>query len=300
MQVYAHLDVGTAKPSAAVRARIPHHGLDLVTPDQPFDAAAFTTHAKAAIAAATAQGHPVIACGGTGFYLRALIDGLSDAPPRDDATRAALRAERDALGARALHDRLHSLDPTAAARIHPNDWVRIERALEVIALTGRPFSGFLPKSPPAPAFDALYLGLCPPRDVLYARINRRLIDMWSGGLLDEASRWVAPLPPEAPPARALGYLHALMALRGQCDPADALALAQRDTRHFARRQLIWFCAMPQVHWLCPPPSLDLTTGPHLDALARAISAWLVDGGPWTPPPALPWVASPRSALDDSP
>jgi tRNA dimethylallyltransferase len=292
MQVYRHLDVGTAKPSAAVRARIPHHGLDLVDPADPFDAAAFVTAAQRAIASTD---RPVIACGGTGFYFRALIDGLSDAPPRDDATRAALRAERDALGAATLHARLHDLDPTAAARIHPNDWIRIERALEVISLTQQPFSAFLPKTPRAPAFDTLYIGVTRPRADLYDSINRRLTHMWTHGLLDEAAQWVAPLAQETAPARALGYHHALLHQRGALSSADALALAQRDTRHFARRQLIWFCAMPQIHWLEPPPNLT-----NITPLIDAARAWLIDRQPWTPPPSLRWRADPRDDLNDTP
>ncbi len=292
MQVYKHLDVGTDKPTAEVRAQVRYHGLDLVEPGEGFDASAFVGEADRAIREAKAQGRAVIACGGTGFYVRALVEGLSQAPGRDDAARERLRGERDALGMGVMYERLLKLDPVAAKRIHPNDWVRIERALEVIEVTGRAFSSWLPSKPAVPRYDALYIGVTRPRAALYARIDARLRAMWGGGLMDEARKYVADLPKEAPPSRALGYQHALMALRGECSAQDALALAQRDTRHFARRQLIWFCAMPQIHWLYAP--LSPTT---LDMLIEAVGVWLDDHSKeWISPPSIPWVDDAREDI----
>lgn len=292
MQVYRHLDVGTDKPTAEVRAQVRYHGLDLVEPGEGFDASAYVGVADGVIREVRGEGRALIACGGTGFYVRALVEGLSQAPGRDDAARERLRGERDALGIGVMYERLQKVDPVAAGRIHPNDWVRIERALEVIEVTGRAFSSWLPSKPAVPRYDTLYIGVTRPRAALYGRIDARLKAMWGGGLMDEARKWVADLPKEAPPARALGYQHALMALRGECSSAEALALAQRDTRHFARRQLIWFCAMPQIHWLYAPLS-PATLG----ALTEAVGVWLGDNSKeWVSPPSIPWVNDARKDI----
>jgi len=277
MQVYRDLDVGTDKPTAAQRTRVPFHCVDIVEPGMQLDAARFAALADDAIGRITARGHAPIAAGGTGLYHRALRFGLVEGPGRDDAIRTQLRAERDAAGgSAAMHERLAQIDPRAAARTHPNDWVRIERALEVHRLTGQTLSSLHDEhDSAAPRYRTLALGCHRPRGRLYERINSRLDEMWRTGLVAETRDLLErELPLDELPLKALGYSHAARMLTGQLDEEEALRLAKRDTRRFAKRQLTWFRRDEETVWL----ALDLDRS-ALEELAARVRDFLA-GAPF--------------------
>jgi tRNA dimethylallyltransferase len=249
-QVYRGLDVGTAKPSAAERARVPHHGLDLVEPDEPFDAARYRTAALAAISDVHARGRNVLVVGGTGLYVRALRFGLCPAPPRVPRLRAVLHAWGAREGVAVLHRRLGLVDPAAAARIHAHDAVRIVRALEVALATGRRLSdwqrthGFA-----TPAFDALMIGLEVPPAELTRRIAARVDAMLAAGWLDEVRGLVARgYPDDAPVWRTLGYGDMRAVVEGRTTLDAARAACMLATRRYAKRQRTWFRREPDVAW----------------------------------------------------
>jgi tRNA dimethylallyltransferase len=252
-QVYRGLDVGTAKPSAAERAHVPHHLLDVVPPDEPFDAARFRALAAAAIADVAGRGHVPVVVGGTGLYVRVLLRGLCAAPPRVPALRAALRRLIDERGAAALHRGLAAMDPRAASRIGPNDAVRIVRALEVGIATGRRLSDWQAAHRFAePAYDALVIGLDRPVDELDARIAARAQRMIAAGFRDEVAALRARgLPVDAPGLRTVGYPEMQAWLEGRLDEAGALAALVLATRRFAKRQRTWFRHEPDVLWRHP-------------------------------------------------
>jgi tRNA dimethylallyltransferase len=249
-QVFRFLDIGTAKPTAAQRGAVPHHLFDVVDPDEPFDCARYRQLTRPAIADIRARGKRVLLVGGSGLYLKVLRFGLAPAPPRDAALRAALTALEEAEPG-ALHARLARVDPTAAARLHAHDRVRLIRALEVCELSGRPLSVWQA----AHAFRAAELecrviGLDVERRALYARLDARCREMLERGLIDEVrDLWERGFGPELAPLRSIGYREIGAHLRGRCDLASALAAMQRATRRFAKRQLTWFRADPTVEWI---------------------------------------------------
>jgi len=238
-QCYRGLDVGTAKPIAEERARAPHHLLDVADPEEQLDAARFVSLADAAIADIRERGKKVIVAGGTGLWIRALLQGLVDAPGASPEFRASLRDELDALGAPALHARLAQLDPAAAAKIQPNDRVRIERALEVHALSGRRLSELQREHRFAQArYQALSIFLDPPRALLHERIGHRTQQMFASGALQEETRWL--LQRGAHKAlKIIGYGECAEALRTG-DFAQAEARTAARTRQYAKRQRSWF------------------------------------------------------------
>ena len=228
MTVYRGMDIGTAKPSAEDRARVPHRGLDLRDPDEPFSAADFVAVAEAAMA----EGRPTILCGGAAFYLRAFLDGLVATPPAD----AHLRARFDALPD--PHAALALVDPVLAARLHPNDRVRIVRGLEVHALTGRPLSALHAEDHPTRRdCEVVWVD----RDDLPARIDARVVAMMAAGYLDEVRRLLdAGVSRHCKPMRSLGYLHLAAHLAGELSVDEAVRLTQQDSRRFARKQRTFF------------------------------------------------------------
>lgn len=284
-QVYRHMDVGTAKPTAAERARVPHHVLDVADPDEPFDAARYRDLALAAARAIAAAGRPVIVCGGTGLYLRALLRGLFPAPPRAPELRARLHALEERDGPGTLHRRLAAVDADTAARLHPRDLLRIVRALEVEALTGRPISAWQREHRFAGGdVDALVLGCRRPRDELALRIEARCDAMLAAGLLDEIrALWARGYDPELPALQSVGYREMGAHLRGACDRDTARADFARATRRLAKRQRAWFRAEPAIEWLHPDRDRDAM-------LARA-TAWLER--PWPSPISISSSLSPR-------
>jgi tRNA dimethylallyltransferase len=241
-QVYRRLDVGTAKPDAATRALVPHHLLDLVEPDEPFDAAAYAREARRTIAAIAERGRPAVLCGGSGLYYRALTEGLFDGPAPDPDLRRELDAELARRGAAALHGELLRLDPRAAARIAPRDAARIRRGLEVVRLTGRPISewqerhGFRDRP-----YEVLVFVLSPPVADLDRRIAERAAAMWRGGLVDETRAVLeAGFPGTCKPLAAIGYREAQAHLRGALGSEEAIAAIVLATRRYAKRQRTWF------------------------------------------------------------
>lgn len=257
-QVYRGLDVGTAKPTPAERARVPHHGLDLVEPTETFDVARFRALADAAITDVRARGRAPLVVGGTGLWVRVVCRGLCPAPPRAPAVRAALRAVAARAGVPALHRMLAVVDPPLAARVHPNDPVRCERGLEVAFASGRRLSAWQEAHRFAEApYDALVLGLAVAPPVLAARIAARTEAMLASGFLDEVAALVARGVPEAAPAwNAVGYREVRAHLAGSLARADTAAAIARATTRFARRQRTWFRAEPDVVWRDPEAERD--------------------------------------------
>jgi tRNA dimethylallyltransferase len=249
-QVFRYLDIGTAKPTAAERAAVPHHLFDVVDPDQRFDCARYRALAAAAIADIRQRGRRVVLVGGSGLYLKVLRFGLAPAPPRDAALRARLTALEDAH-AGALHARLARVDAAAAARLHPHDRVRLIRALEVCELSGRPLSTWHAAHAFRGAeFECRVIGLGVERRALYARLDARCRQMLERGLIDEVrALWQRGFGPDLPPLRSIGYRELGAHLRGQCDLDTALGAMQRATRQFAKRQLTWFRGDPSVEWV---------------------------------------------------
>lgn len=282
-QVYRDLDIGTAKPDADERARVPHHLLDLREPWQTYSAAEFADDARAAIAAIVARGRLPILAGGTGLYFQALVHGLAPLPPADPSLRAAITARAAREGWAALHAELARVDPLAATRIRPGDPQRIQRALEVYQLTGRPISAWQAEPPVAPALPVrlLALVLAPADRVeLQQRIVSRFDAMLEAGLLQEVERLRAlpqlaahAAPLELPAIRAVGYRQAWEYLDGQGSREDFRLRAIQATRQLAKRQLTWLRGRPGLRWFDPRADRE--------ALERAVSAFLepsVTGG----------------------
>jgi tRNA dimethylallyltransferase len=260
-QVYRDLDVGTAKPSAADRAAVPHHLLDVVEPGEGMDAARWLALADAAIAAIAARGRLAIVVGGTGLYLRALLHGVVEAPGRDPDLRARLEAEAARLGRRALHARLAEADPEAAARIRENDLVRIVRALEIAASGRTQSERFAAHRFEGDRYRALLLALDVPRAELHRRIEVRAEEMFRAGLLSEARALLAR-PGEVPTRLPIGYAEAVACVRGDLPIEEAVRRVQIAHRRYARRQVIWLRRERGVEWIRPPVDLD--------ALARRV------------------------------
>ncbi len=242
MLVYRHLDIGTAKPSAAERRGVVHHLVDVLDPDGHYDAARFRRDALGVLADLARRSVPALVVGGTGLYLRALRHGLAPTPPADAAYREEIEGRAARQGTAALHDELEAVDPAAAARIHPNDLVRIQRALEIIHTTGRPASdvrgehGFR-----EPELDALYLVLELPGEALRDRIRRRAAAMVEAGLLDEVRRVLdMGYGPGLRPLQAINYRHAIAHLDGEYDREQMLERMENETWQFSRRQRRWF------------------------------------------------------------
>jgi tRNA dimethylallyltransferase len=246
MQVYRGLDIGTAKPSAAERAEVVHHLVDVADPAEEWSVRRTQLAARGAVAAIEARGRRALLVGGTGLYVRAVVDDL-EIPPTDAAVRAAVDAEPDLA---ALYERLVRLDPVAAARIEPGNRRRIVRALEVIELTGRPFSSFGPGIDEygTPAIDVTMLGIAVEPGDLSLRIEQRFAAMRDAGLVDEV-RLLAGRPLSRTAREAIGYREVLDHLAGACSLDDALHAAVRRTRRFARRQRVWFRRDPRVRWI---------------------------------------------------
>jgi tRNA dimethylallyltransferase len=251
LMVYRGMDVGTGKPSAAERAAVPHHLLDVASPDEPFHAARWAELACAALDGIVRRGRTPVIVGGTGLYLRALLGGLFEAPPPDPAIRLRHREEAERDGVEALHARLVAVDPETAARVLPRDLVRISRALELFEQTGQPISLLrrLQAGPPT-AVQAATLVLEPPLDELRVRIARRFDAMVEGGLLEETRRLREMFGRATRPLQALGYRQAGDHLDGNCTWDAAVAAAKMATAAYARRQRTFFRKQPPEAWRC--------------------------------------------------
>ena len=273
-QVYRGLDVGTAKPTAADRTRVPHHLLDVAEPGEQLTVARYLALADAAIADIHRRGRRVLVVGGTGLWIRALLHGLAPAPPRDDALRAELEAFADAEGSPALHARLAEVDPEAAARLHPHDRLRLVRALEVHRLSGRPLSGIQADHRFALArYPHRLLALRLPREVLRARIHRRVEAMLDAGWADEVRRLLAHEGGAHRLPRVLGYAEVAAWAQGDLDRATLVDRLAARTWQYARRQGTWLRKEPGVVWLDP----DFDPG----RLGAGLEAWLTASGEHT-------------------
>ena len=248
-QVYRYLDIGSAKPTAAQRAAVPHHLLDVVDPDESFDCARYRELALRTIAELQARDRRVLLVGGTGLYLKVLMGGLFAGPPRDAQLRRQLETE-EAVVPGTLHRRLQQIDPAAARRLHAHYRVRLIRALEVAALTHRPISEWQQ----AHAFgdhglQIIPLGLTLERPLLYERINARCRAMMDAGLIEEVrGLWQRGFGPDLPALRSIGYAEVGAFLRGEMGLDAAVEHMARATRHLAKRQLTWFRATPGLRW----------------------------------------------------
>jgi tRNA dimethylallyltransferase len=257
MLVYRGMDIGTAKPTPEEQERVPHHLVDLVDPGEEFSVARFQPLARAAIADVLGRGRVPLLVGGSGLYFHAVVDEFVF-PPTDPAVRARLEAEAEA-GLAELYGRLAAADPAAAARIQPGNLRRTVRALEVIELTGRPFSSFrAAMDDPVSRYRLTVLGLDPGPELLRARVAERVAAMAEAGLVDEV-RGLAERPLSRTARQALGYKELLDAMDEGTPPADALAAVVRRTRAYARRQLAWFRRDPRVRWSTLPPGPERTT-----------------------------------------
>ncbi len=257
MALYRGLEVGTAKPSAQERAEVRYHLLDVADPSDEWSAARWLSAAEAAITDIGSRGVPVLVAGGTPLYLKSLLWGMFQGPSADWEFRERLRREAGEVGAVALHERLAALDPAAAQRIHPNDLRRIERALEVWHLTGRPLSEFQREWQTAPHRPARVFGLQRDRADLHRRIAERTSRMFQEGLVEETRRLLEPGAAKLgrSASQALGYKEVAGHLAGLYDLEEAQRLVERNTRHLARRQITFFNAFGSVvRWM------DVLTG----------------------------------------
>jgi len=250
VQLYRHLDIGSAKVPVSERRGIPHHMIDVADPDEFVSAGDYARRARDVLRAIAEAGRTPIVVGGTGFYLRALIDGLFDGPARDEDLRRRLRGrERREPGS--LHRILARLDPESAQRIHAADVNKVMRALEVRLLTRRPISEmFREGTNRLTGFRTLKIGLDPPREHLYGRLDQRTARMFDSGLVEEVAAILRRgFPAESRALGSLGYRQALQVLSGELSREEAIALTQRDTRRYAKRQRTWFRREPDVVWL---------------------------------------------------
>ena len=249
--VYRQMEIGTAKPSVQERARVPHHCLDLYWPSEACTAGDYARAARAAIADISARGRVPIVAGGTGLYLRALLDGLSPTPERDEALRERLRQSALRRTAGWLHRMLQRLDAKAAAAIHPNDTPKLVRSIEVSLRGGRPQTEQWAAEGRGPlqGYRVRRLGLAPDRERLYARIDGRAAGMFQNGLLEETAALREQYGDACRPLGSLGYAQAMSVLRGELGLAEAVSAAQQGHRNYAKRQLTWFRREPEMHWL---------------------------------------------------
>lgn len=245
--VYRGMELGTAKPTLEERARVPHHLIDVTAPERPFTAGDYSRLARASLQDIQAREHLPIVTGGTGLYLRALTDGLFAGPARQEDLRARLQNSFAKRGENWLHRILRRLDPASAARIHANDTPKLIRAIEVCLAARKPMSQVLTRDP-LTGFRLLRIGLNPPRQQLYERLNRRCAAMFAAGLVEETRGLLAQYGP-VKALDALGYRQALRVLREFWSVDDALAAAQQGHRNYAKRQLTWFRREPEVHWI---------------------------------------------------
>jgi tRNA dimethylallyltransferase len=259
-QIYRGMDIGTAKVTAEERARVPHHLLDVVMPDQVLSLAEYQALAYAAIVDIQARGRLPFLVGGTGQYIQAVVEGWSiPAVAPHPELRAELEAKASAEGTEALHGWLAALDPTAAARIDYRNVRRVIRALEVCLVTGKPITELQRKNPPP--FDILQIGVTRPRPELYARIDARVDQMMAAGLLDEVRRLDAVgYAWELPAMTGLGYRQIGEYLRGEVSLDEAIARIKQGTRRFVQQQYNWFrLADPAINWFDPgvTPAADV-------------------------------------------
>ena len=248
--VYRLMEIGTAKPSAEERARVPHHCLDLYWPDEACTAGDYARHARSALAEIRALGRVPIVAGGTGLYLRALLEGLAPAPQRDEALRARLQERVERKGSAWLHRILQRLDPRAAELIHANDIPKLIRSIEVTLGARQPQTQQWQAGREAlQGYRVLQMGLAPPRDRLYERINARAAGMFDRGLVAETEMLRTRFGDDCRALGSLGYAQARAVLRRELSVGEAITAAQQGHRNYAKRQGTWFRREAGMHWL---------------------------------------------------
>lgn len=248
--VYREMEIGTAKPSLEERAFIPHHMIDIAWPDEACTAGDYSRQAREALAGITERGHLPIVAGGTGLYLRALLDGLFPSPPTHPGRREVLRRRAETHGAAYLHRLLIRLDPAAAAAIHANDVSKVVRAIEVSLAAKQPLTEQWQKGRDAlTGYHILRLGLEPPRPLLYERINRRAAEMFDRGLIEETERLIERYGRDCRPLTSLGYAEASAVIRNELTREQAVVQAQQGHRNYAKRQATWFRRDAEINWL---------------------------------------------------
>jgi len=248
--MYRDFEIGTAKPTRAERADVPHHLVDVVDPLGDVSAGEYARGARQVVSEIAARQRLPIVSGGTGLYLRALLDGLFAGPQRSEELRNRLRECADVRGSNYLHRVLRRLDSAAAGRIHANDVPKLIRAIEVCLAARRPMTELWQGNrEPLTGFRILRIGLNPEREALYARINDRAARMFDEGLIAETEALLAKYGPEARPLSSLGYRQAVQFLRGELDRGSALRAAQQAHRNYAKRQMTWFRKEPEVVWV---------------------------------------------------
>lgn len=250
LQVYRGFDIGTAKPGAEERARVPHHLIDILEPHEPYSAGEFARRARETIAEIEGRGRLPVVVGGSGLYLRALFQGISPVPPGDPEVRARLRERLAEEGLPALVQELWRLDPPTAARLKPGDTQRVLRALEVALVAGRPLSAFLAEQPfGSQRIAVINVGLTVPRSILYDQIAGRVARMVEEGWLEEVAGLLRQgLSPDLPAFQAIGYRQLVRHLRGEGSLDEAIGETVKATRRFAKRQETWFRKESDVTW----------------------------------------------------
>jgi tRNA dimethylallyltransferase len=250
--VYRGMDLGTAKPTIEERARLPHHLIDVADPDQPYTAGDYSRQARAALREIAARGRLPIVTGGTGLYLRALTEGLFAGPERQQELRLRLQQSRERHGEGWLHRMLIRLDLASASRIHANDAAKLIRAIEICLAARKPLSEVLGNQKeardPLTGFRLLRIGLNPPRQALYDRLNQRCAEIFTSGIVDETRSLLDRYGP-VKALDSLGYRQALAVLAGTLSFEAAIEAAQQGHRNYAKRQMTWFRREPEVHWI---------------------------------------------------
>lgn len=250
MQMVRCLEIGTAKPSPAERSLVPHHLFDQVPPREFYSAGRYMKDARRVCREITLRGGVPIVVGGTGLYLRALLEGVFEGPGKVGELRKRLRGMAARRGSPRLHRWLRHLDPDSAARIQPTDQIRVIRALEVCLASGQPLSRQRSMRRPLSGYHLLKFGLRPGREALYARINQRVEEMFRRGLVEEVSALLARgIPPDCKGFEAIGYRQVISHLRGELELEEARELTSRETRRYAKRQLTWFRKEPEMIWI---------------------------------------------------
>ncbi|MEK7795708.1 MAG: tRNA (adenosine(37)-N6)-dimethylallyltransferase MiaA [Candidatus Hydrogenedentota bacterium] len=250
MQFYRGLEIGSGQPATAELARVKHNFVGSLDPSEVMSAGRFAEEARKVVRRLNLRGKSAVAVGGSGLYIRALIDGLFSGPGRDEAVRARLAAEAEEVGVAELFARLQDVDPSYASTIHDNDLRRIVRALEGYEITGRPFSELHETEAPGETLNAVQFALDWPRDQLYERINRRVEVMLASGWIDETRRLLDEgRGPDLERLRPLGYPEIVAHVRGELDIETLTAAIQMQTRRLAKRQLSWFRGDERIHWI---------------------------------------------------
>ncbi len=272
VQVYRHLNIGAAKLPEPERHGVPHHLIDVVEPDQIFTAGEYLRLGRTLLNQIRERQRIPIVAGGTGLYLKALLEGLFEGPQRSESLRARLYRRAEQRGATYLHRLLSRVDPSSARSISPNDKPKMIRALEVYFLTSVPISQhFTLGRDPLQGFEVLQIGLNPPRQRLYEFIDQRVTEMFATGLVAEVQRICSTFGPDLKPLQSLGYDQTVSYLRGEIDLAEAVALTQRQTRQYAKRQLTWFRRDKDIHWFEGFGSEPLVRGAARDLVSKFLA-----------------------------